>query len=208
MVCRGIRRLILAAGLAVATLPAGAHQFVLTTGYANSGTPDVGHGIDASHPPFGAGGGYAIGIRTDIYAPRSPLWFGPQFLYWNNLTGDPFQSIDATYFQIELGGRISVHSRSTDPVLYAGGGLGYTLAHGQNKSLIGEPLRTFDGDFPTASFHIGAKTRPTPEITLLAEGSYHFGLDHPRQRLSVGPANAFLIQIGVAFDMLLGSAGE
>ncbi len=78
------------------------------------------------------------------------------------------------------------------------------MAHGENKSLLDGSKQTFDGDFPTASLHIGAKTRPTPDLTLLAEGSYHFGLDHPDRRLSVGPASAWLIQIGVGFDILGG----
>jgi hypothetical protein len=199
---------VLAAIIVLAAMPARAHQFVLTTGYANSRAPDLGSGIDHHNPPFGAGGGYAIGIRTDIAPPQSMFWISPQFLYWNNLTGDPYQSVNTTYFQIELGGRLSVHSRRTDPTLYAGVGLGYSMAHGQTRSLVDGTTDSFDGDFPTGSVHIGAKSRATPDITLLAEGSYHFGLDHPVQRLSVGPASAWLIQIGVGFDILTGPAGE
>lgn len=194
--------------LLAATLPVQAHQFVLTTGYANSRAPHLGAGIDHHYPPFGPGGGYAVGARVDIAPPRSPFWISPNFLFWNNLTGSPYQSIDATYFQIELGGRLSVHSRRTEPTLYAGAGLGYTLAHGQTRQRFGGTTESYDGDFPSASVHVGAKTRATPDITLLGEASYHFGLDRPIQRLSVGPANAWLIQIGVAFDIIGGAARE
>lgn len=183
------------------TSPVFAHQFALSTGYANSGSPHVGTGISQSNKPFRAGGGYAVGIRFDIDPQDSPVRFGPSFLYWNNLTGDPDVNADATYFQIETGGRLSLRSRST-PIVYAGGGVGYTFSHGKKSGRYVESREEYDGDFPTGSLHIGAEApKQDDALRLTAELSYHFGLENPRGPLSVGPANAFLVQIGFSFHV-------
>ncbi|MFZ5433804.1 MAG: hypothetical protein ACOZB3_08535, partial [Calditrichota bacterium] len=173
-----------------------------TTGYANSRTPEVGHDIDSGNRPFRAGSGYAVGIRVDVEPPHRPLMFGPSFLFWNNVTGDPDPNANANYFQIELGGRISSRTR-TNPSLYAGVGAGYTLSHGEVVAKLDGSKQTFDGDFPSASVHFGFKSKNDSGLSLLGEGSFHFGLGEPRGRLAVGPAKAWLIQIGVGFDLLL-----
>lgn len=195
--------LIWLVGLLVPAISAQAHQLVLTTGYANSRTPETGPEIDANRKPFRAGGGYAFGIRMDIEAQQRPIVFGPSFLFWNNQTGDPDPNADANYFQIELGGRASLRTR-TLPALYAGVGAGYTLSHGESVAKLDGSKLTFDGEFPTASFHFGVKSPSSTGLSILAEGSYHFGLDQPSGRQSVGPASAWLVQIGVGFDLLVG----
>jgi hypothetical protein len=187
--------------LTVLTTSVFAHQFALTAGYANSASPHVGSGISQSNKPFRAGGGYAVGAHFDIDKPDLPVRFGPAFLYWNNLTGDPDPNADATYFQIELGGRVSLRSRSI-PVVYAGGGAGYTFSHGKKVGKYVANDQEFDGDFPTGSLHIGAESPAQNDaLRLAAELSYHFGLDDPRGPLSVGPANAFIMQIGFSFHV-------
>ena len=174
-------------------------QIVATTGYANSRRPDAPEGgsVDSY---FDAGGGYAVGVRVDV--DRELFWFGPSFLFWNNLTGDPHHNYNSNYFQIELGGRLSARTR-TIPSLYGGIGLGYTVAHGEvvpKFEEFGGEL-DFDGEFPTASIHVGARTpSKTHGIAILAEASYHVGLDTPTGDRAIGPAQAWLIQIGVGFD--------
>jgi hypothetical protein len=192
-----------AAALFVAlSASAQAHQLVLTAGYANSRRPDTGPAL-SPNSPFQSGGGWAAGIRVDIMPPEKPVMFGPSFLYWNNLTGDPDPNSRARYFQIELGGRLSVRSR-TVPTLYGGVGAGYTFAHGTHEPRWVGTKEEFDGDFPTGSVHFGIKSQTRTEVTVVAEGSFHFGLDHSSGRNSVGPAKAWLVQIGVGFDMLIG----
>jgi hypothetical protein len=178
-----------------------AHQLVLTAGYANSRRPETGSAL-LPNSPFGSGGGWAAGIRVDIMPPQKPVMFGPSFLYWNNMTGDPDPNSVSRYFQIELGGRLSARTR-TVPSLYGGMGVGYTFAHGTHEGV--ETKEEFDGDFPTGSLHFGVKSLTQTEITVVAEGSFHFGLDDPSGRYSIGPAKAWLVQIGVGFDMLIGS---
>jgi hypothetical protein len=198
-----LRRLALAFALILlTTLPAAAHQLVFTTGYANSGSPQTGRDVVFGRV-FSGGSGYTFSTRVDVDAKRAPVWFGPQFLFWNNVTGAPDPNTRVNYFQIEFGGRASVHTRS-DPALYTGAGVGYTLAHGTNTPRAGGDATTFDGNFPSASIHFGAKTSASSGVTVLAEGSYHFGLEKAAGRLAVGPANAWLVQIGVGFDLLLG----
>jgi hypothetical protein len=197
---RAVHRLIVGCVLLL-SVPAFAHQLVLTTGYANSRTPSTGTDIDATNPPFRSGGGYTAGIRVDVQPPTRPLLFGPSFLFWNNQTGDPDPNANANYFQIELGGRFSLRTR-TSPTLYAGVGAGYTLAHGEVVAKVDGSKTTYDGSFPTGSVHFGAKTASHDGISVLAEGSYQFGLEKPRGRQAVGPAKAWLIQIGVGFDIL------
>jgi hypothetical protein len=183
-----------------------AHDLVLTTGYANSGTPHVGSGVSQSNKPFRAGGGYAVGARGDLVSNSRQFMFGPSFLFWNNLTGDPNPNANASYMQVEFGGRLSVRTR-TYPCLYAGVGAGYTFAHGELKQKVYDPSPTqqYDGDFPTGSVHAGFKT-PTDndKLGLVGEFSYHFGLDEPAGRVTAGPARAFLIQIGLAFGVRAG----
>ncbi|RPH95133.1 hypothetical protein EHM69_05340 [candidate division KSB1 bacterium] len=181
-----------------------AHQFVLTAGYANSRTPHVGEGISTQHPPIRSGGGWAGGIRIDVMPPNKPIMFGPSFLYWNNLTGDTDPNSQSRYFQIELGGRFSVRSR-TMPALYAGVGAGYSFSQATREPRWVGAKEEYDGDFPTGSVHFGVKSKTRSDITVIAEGSFHFGLGEPAQSRSIGPAKAWLVQIGVAFDMLTGS---
>jgi len=192
-----------AAVLLALAASAQAHQLVLTAGYANSRRPDMGPAVSSSYSPFQSGGGWAAGMRVDIVPPGKPVVFGPSFLYWNNLTGDPDPNSQSRYFQIELGGRLSVRSRSI-PSLYGGVGAGYSFAHGAHEPRWVGAKEEFDGDFPTGSVHFGVKSPTRTDVTVVAEGSFHFGLDHPSGRNSIGPAKAWLVQIGVAFDMLIG----
>jgi hypothetical protein len=178
--------------------PAHAQQLIVMTGYASSHTPEMGTGVSQDYKPFRAGGGYAFTTRVDI--ERRLLYFGPSFSFWNNLTGDPDPNENANYFQMELGGRALLHTR-TVPSLYAGVGGGYTFAHGKTIHKFYGTKTEYDGDFLTGSAHFGVKTPSrTNGIGLLAEGSYHFGLEEPRGFQSIGPAKAWTIQIGVIFD--------
>jgi hypothetical protein len=183
-----------------------AHQLVVTTGYASSSTPKTGSGIDQNAPPVAGGGGFAVGVRVDLDNPSRRLWISPSFLFWNDLTGSPAHDFNANYFQIELGGRLSVHSRSV-PMLYGGVGAGYTVAHCTvaPRYVSNVPTDTYDGNFPSASVHGGVKLpNPTSGITVLAEASYHLGLAQSRGFHSIGPARTALIQIGVGFDIVSG----
>jgi hypothetical protein len=176
------------------TTPAFASQIILSTGYAHSQQPKTnGFAVDQ----FSSGSGYAVGM--DMETPI--FWFGPSFLFWNNVTGDPYSNYNSNYFQIELGGRISFQT-NTVPTVYAGVGAGYSVARGDIRArFAGFDSESYDGEFPTASIHIGAKS-PTRTVGLgiLAEASYHFGLDEPTSIEAIGPAEAWMIQIGVAFD--------
>lgn len=184
--------------LILAASPLYASQIIATTGYANSERPKA-NGIVVDRL-FGDGGGYAFGLRVDMDSPL--FYYGPSFFFWNNVTGDPDPGRNSTYFQIELGGRLSVRTH-TLPALYAGLGAGYTIAHGDIKPRyagLGYD-ESFDGEFPTASVHIGAKTPSrTTGLGVIAEASYHFGLDEPSGMTTIGPAKAWTIQIGIAFD--------
>lgn len=176
-----------------------AHQLAVTFGYANSGTPR--HGTGVSDYIFASGGGIAFGTRVDL--EREHLWFGPAFTFWNNLTGDPQIDWNSSYLQAELGGRISLRTR-TVPSLYGGIGAGYTFSHGENVHRFSNAKESYDGEFPTGSVHFGAKTPSRANgLGLIGETSYHFGLDRARGRNAVGPARAFLIQIGLAFEIQL-----
>jgi len=187
----------------VLALPLSAHQLVLMTGYANSRTPETGPGVDSRHSPFRAGGGYAFTVRADVDSRNRRFWFGPSLAFWNNLTGDPDPNANSSYLQLEFGGRLFVRTRSV-PSLYGGVGAGYTFSHGEVIAKVDGSKQTFDGDFPTASVHFGVKSPGTTGLSVIAEGSYHFGLDQPTGRLAVGPAKAWLVQIGIGLDMLLG----
>ena len=194
--CAGLVLMLLMLGI---MSPARAHQLVLGVGYANSGEPE--HGKDLSSDIFDPGGGYAFSTRVDLQ--RQNFVFGPSFTFWNNLTGDPDPNSNASYLQLELGGRAGLRTR-TIPEVYGGVGLGYTFAHGEFVPKFFGSKETFDGDFPTGSVHFGVKTPSrTYGVGLIGEASYHFGLDMPRGRDSVGPAKAFVIQIGFAFDIRL-----
>lgn len=186
------------------TSSARAHQMVLSSGYANSRTPDIGSGIAAQNSPFGSGGGWAAGIRIDVTPAEKPIMFGPSFLYWNNMTGDPDPNSRSKYYQIELGGRFSIRSR-TEPSLYGGIGAGYTFAHGTHEPRWVGVTDEYDGDFPTGSVHFGVKSPTRNQFTVIAEGSFHFGLDEPTGRTAIGPAKAWIVQIGIGLDMLVGS---
>ncbi len=193
--------------LFIVVSPAESHQLVLTTGYANSGAPNTGADIARNNPPITGGGGYAIGIRADLDNPSQRLWISPSFLFWNNLTGTPDDNSRVNYFQVELGGRLYVHTH-TVPKFYGGIGAGYTLAHGtKSPRFAGNgDTESFDGDFPSVSAHAGVKLADSSSgVTVLAEASYHMGLDRPQGHLAIGPARAALIQIGVAFDILSGA---
>jgi hypothetical protein len=142
-------------------------------------------------------------VRVDINSPTRPLWFSPCFLFWDNLTGATTANVRANYLQVEFGGRLSLHTRSM-PMFYAGLGAGYSFAHGvEHNRAVGAESPAFDGNFPTASIHAGFKSRTgTSGIAWLAETSYHVGLENDNSYLAVGPARAWLIQIGVAFDLI------
>jgi hypothetical protein len=189
--------LILLLGV-LAAAPVGASQIIVSTGYAHSQRPKA-QGFPASRY-FDSGSGYAVGIHLDLETPV--VWFGPSFLFWNNMTGDPDPDRNSSYFQIELGGRLSVHT-NTIPAVYAGIGAGYSVARGDVRARFAElgGEYGFDGEFPTASIHLGAKSPTrTTGLGLLAEASYHFGLDDPSGIEVIGPAEAWMIQIGVVFD--------
>jgi len=178
---------------------------VLTTGYANSSAPKTGGDIAPGYQPFVAGSGFAVGVRADLDDRSRKFWFTPSFLFWDNLTGAPDPNSRVNYFQTEVGARVYAHSTS-NPTLYAGLGAGYSLAHGVKTAKADGSTETYDGDFPTASIHAGAKIPSAATgITVLAEASYHVGLEHPHAHLAIGPAGAALIQIGVAFDIVGGS---
>jgi hypothetical protein len=183
--------------LLLCSLPAAAHQWVVTLGYANSGAPE--HSAMASGY-FAAGGGYAFGTRVDL--AREHFWFGPEFTFWNNVTGDPLVDYNSSYFQAEFGGRASLRTRTT-PALYGGVGAGYAFSHGTSSPRFYSAEKvSFDGDFPVASLHIGAKTLSrSTGLGLVGEASYHAGLSKARGRNAIGPARAFLVQIGFVFDI-------
>jgi hypothetical protein len=190
--------LILLLGVLLAA-PALAGQIVLSTGYANSQQPKA-RGFSGDQ--FSSGSGYAAGMHLDIETPT--VWFGPSFLFWNNVTGSPYSNYNSNYFQIELGGRLSFHT-GTIPAVYAGMGAGYSVARGDFRArFAGFDSESFDGEFPTASIHLGAKSPTrTAGLGILAEASYHFGLDEPTGIKAIGPAEVWMIQIGVAFDTRL-----
>jgi len=179
-------------------LPGHAYHLVFATGYANSGTPDTGAGVERSSL-FQAGGGYTAHARFET--DREHVFWGPSFLFWNNLTGGPTRGSRVNYFQIELGGRVSYRTASV-PDFYAGGGVGYSFSQGTYREDYFEAIEyTFDGDFPTASIHAGVKTDGSQNgVGVVGELSYHWGLDQPANPQSIGPANAYLVQIGVFFD--------
>ncbi|MCB1059102.1 MAG: hypothetical protein KDB65_02625 [Calditrichaeota bacterium] len=177
-----------------------AYHLVAATGYANSGTPKTGPGLERNSL-FGSGSGYTAHLRLEVDRPH--VFWGPSFLFWNNLTGAPTSGSKVNYFQIELGGRIS-YRMTAEPDLYAGVGVGYSFSQGSYRErYFGGYEYTFDGDFPTASIHVGAKTDARQNgVGVLAELSYHWGLDEPAGRQTIGPANAYLVQIGVFFDSM------
>lgn len=201
---RNVRNLALLLALLLPLCALQANQLILTTGYANSGEPKTGPDVDSHYPPVLAGGGYAVGVRADIDHPRLPIWISPSFLFWNNVTGSPSGNERANYFQVEVGGRLLLHTR-TVPALYGGVGAGYSFSHGTNTPRVGPDKMTYDGDFPTASVHFGVKSPTSPGLSVIAETSYHFGLDNATGHNALGPARAWLIQIGVAFDILSGA---
>ncbi len=178
-------------------LAAAPAPWVIMAGYANSGTPK--HGVMANGY-FAPGGGYAFGTRVDL--ARGQFWWGPEFTFWNNLTGDPLVDYNSSYFQAEFGARASIRTR-TVPALYAGLGAGYAFAHGSSTARFYDaPKESFDGDFPVGEVHVGAKTTTgTTGLGLAAEASYHTGFGKAAGRNAIGPAQAFLIQIGFVFDI-------
>jgi len=178
--------------------PLHAYHLGFATGYANSGTPDTGPGIERSSL-FQGGGGYTAHARFETV--RDHVYWGPSFLFWNNMTGGTVRGTRVNYFQIEVGGRLSYRTASV-PDFYGGMGVGYSFAQGTYRDdYIGGLEYTFDGDFPTASVHAGVKTDgSTNGIGIIGELSYHWGLDQPANPQSIGPANAYLVQIGVFFD--------
>lgn len=89
-----------------------------------------------------------------------------------------------------------------EPDLYTGVGVGYSFAQGAYRNRFFDGYEyTFDGDFPTASVHLGFKSDASENgIGVVGELSYHWGLDEPNGRNTIGPAKAYLVQIGVFFD--------
>lgn len=124
-------------------------------------------------------------------------------MFWNNLTGNTTDDTRANYFQIEIGGRAS-YRMTAEPDLYVGAGIGYTFAQGKYESRFFDGYEyTFDGDFPTASAHLGLKTDASRNgVGAMGELSYHWGIDQPAGLNTIGPANAYLVQIGVFFDSM------
>lgn len=175
-----------------------AYQLVFATGYANSGTPKTGEDV-ARGELFQGGSGYTANIRLEAVRPK--FYWGPAFLFWNNVTGNPTQSSRTNYFQIEVGGRASYRT-ATIPDFYAGLGLGYTFAQGSyEEKFFDAPSFVVDGEFPSASAHLGVRTDGRKNgIGAFGELSYHWGLAEPDAPRSIGPANAYLVQIGVFFD--------
>jgi len=190
----------LAVMLMFLSIDAHAYHLVLATGYANSGTPNTGTGVERSSL-FGPGSGYTAHFRFETKTAH--LYWGPSFLFWNNVTGNRTYDARTNYFQVEVGGRMS-YRMTADPDLYAGAGVGYSFAQGKYKDRFFEGYDyTFDGDFPTASVHLGIKTDGRKNgIGVMGELSYHWGLDQPAGRNTIGPANAYLVQIGVFFDSM------
>ncbi|MCB9366831.1 MAG: hypothetical protein H6508_06620 [Calditrichaeota bacterium] len=184
--------LLLAAGRAQA------YHFALTTGYANSTVPETAEGVERGEL-FKGGSGYVGAVRFET--ARRHVYWGPSLLFWNNVTGNATQSSRTNYFQLEVGGRLSYRT-ATVPDFYAGAGLGYSFAQASYRErYFDAPSLTFDGDFPTASVHLGVKTDASRNgVGVIGELSYHWGLDEPSAPRSVGPAEAYLVQIGVFFD--------
>lgn len=93
---------------------------------------------------------------------------------------------------------------ATVPDIFAGAGVGYSFSQGKYREKYFNGFEyTFDGDFPTASVHVGVKTDSrTNGIGVLGELAYQWGLDQPAGRQTIGPANAYLVQIGVFFDSM------
>lgn len=186
--------------LVLASQAAHAYHLVAATGYVNSGAPETGPGVQRNSM-FGSGSGYTANFRFETL--RKNIVWGPSFLYWNNLTGHRTTYTRSNYFQIELGGRFAYRT-ATVPDFYLGGGVGYSFAQGKYRELYDSAYEyTFDGDFPTASVHTGFKTSAAENgVGVLGELSYHWGLDQPSGRQTVGPASAYLVQIGVFFDSM------
>lgn len=184
--------------LTLASNSAQAYHLALATGYANSATPKTGRDV-ARGKLFQGGSGYAVNIRFESESPHT--YWGPSFLFWNNVTGNPTQSARTNYFQIEVGGRVSYRT-ATVPDFYGGLGLGYSFSQGSyREKFFDAPSYTIDGDFPTASVHLGVKTDSrTNGVGVLGELAYQWGLDEPAAPNSIGPANVYLVQIGVFFD--------
>lgn len=177
-----------------------AYHLVAATGYANSGAPDTGPGLVRSSL-FGSGSGYTAHVRLEVDRPH--VYWGPSFLFWNNVTGAPTTGSRVNYFQIELGGRLSYRMTNV-PDTYLGAGVGYSFSQGTYRERFFEGYEyTYDGDFPTASLHLGAKTDASKNgVGVMCELSYHWGLDKPSGMRTIGPANAYLVQIGVFFDSM------
>ncbi|MCC6476157.1 hypothetical protein IT157_03805 [bacterium] len=192
-------RVLVVASLLLIAQGAFAYHFSITTGYANSGRPKTGEGL-VEGELFDAGGGFTAGVRVEIEQPH--FYWGPSFLFWNNVTGSPNAGERANYFQIEMGGRASYRT-ATVPDIYTGVGLGYTVSHGAYHTGLYAANETleFDGDFPTASAHLGFRNDAKSNgVGVMGELYYHWGLDEPTGFRSIGPARAFLVQIGVFFD--------
>lgn len=175
-----------------------AYHLILSTGYANSATPKTGTNVERGGL-FRAGSGYVGSFRFETVSPH--FFWGPSLLFWNNVTGNPTQSSRTNYLQLEVGGRV-MYRTATVPDFYGGAGVGYSFAQGSYRErFFDAPTYTVDGDFPTASVLLGVKTDASKNgVGVLGELSYHWGLDEPSAPRSIGPANAYLVQIGVFFD--------
>ncbi len=182
------------------THAAGAHDFVLMTGYASSQKPALGGAVDPHD--FSAGGGYVVGARLDLDV-ASHVWIAPSLLYWDNITGGQSGTYNSNYSQMQLGARLLFHTM-TLPMLYFGGGADFAATHGVVKAGRVVPgygkgtiVSEFDGEAPVGAVALGFKGNAPYGLGVLAEVAYQFGLDKPVGRRSIGPASVVLLQIGI-----------
>ncbi len=176
-----------------------AHDFVLFTGYAASEKPK--HGALVSSNDFSSGGGYVVGGRLDFETSRR-VWIAPSLLYWDNITGGQTGALNSHYSQFQIGARVLMHTL-TFPKLFFGGGVDFAATQGAVKAGRigpthgkGEIIREYTGEAPVGVVVAGFKGRAPNGIGIMADIAYHFGLDEPVGRQSIGPASVILLRIG------------
>jgi hypothetical protein len=193
-----VRRFLLILVIALANM-ASAHDLVFFTGYAASEKPCSG-ALVSSHD-FSSGGGYIVGGRLDFETSRR-IWIAPSILYWDNITGGQTGALNSHYSQFQIGARVFMHTL-TFPKLFFGGGVDFAATQGAVKAGRigpsydkGETIREFTGESPVGVVVAGFKGRAPNGIGVMADVAYHFGLDEPVGRQSVGPASVILLRIG------------